>query len=319
MTPHVLILGGFGTIGARLAERISATNSCRLTLSSRVPRDTPTWAPEAQTCVLDITDTEDWSHHLQGVDTIIHLVSLTDFQAKADPAEAWRVGVDGTQHLIEHAQHSGVKRIIFMSTGHVYGTPYTGHITEGTPPNPQQPYATTHLEAEKLLARVHGTHGLTTIRLRLSNGFGYPKLRDNAIWQIVINDLCRQAVVDRSFTLKSPGLQHRNFIPFADVCSALIHAIEMPADIVADGLFNLGSHSAMRVVDIAKRVQDRARVVLGVELPLHVPDAIGDERSPGLHYDSSKLRSTGLGLSDDLDSEIDALLRYCASEFGSAS
>lgn len=319
MTSHVLILGGFGTIGARLAERLVVTNRYRLTLSSRVSRVAPTWAPGAQTCVLDITDTGDWSSTLGGVDTIVHLVSLTDFQAKDDPNEAWRVGVDGTRHLIDNAQRAGVSRIIFMSTGHVYGTPYTGHITEGTPPNPQQPYATTHLEAEKLLANAHGTNGMTTVRLRLSNGFGYPKLRDNAIWQIVINDLCRQTIVNGSLTLKSSGLQHRNFIPFTDVCSALLHTIDMSTDIVGDGLFNLGSLEAMRVIDIAKRVQERARAVLGLDLALHVPPAHNEGTSPGLHYDSSKLRSTGLQLSDDLDSEIDALLRYCAETFGGAS
>ena len=319
MTSHVLILGGFGTIGARLAERLAATNRHRLTLSSRVPRDAPPWAPGAQTCVLDITDAGDWSRRLDGVDTVVHLVSLTDFQAKDDPDEAWRVGVDGTRHLIDNAQRGGVTRIIFMSTGHVYGTPYTGHITESTPPNPQQPYATTHLEAEKLLTNAHGASDMTTVRLRLSNGFGYPKLRDNAIWQIVINDLCRQAIVNRSLTLKSSGLQHRNFIPFTDVCSALKHTIDMPTNVVGDGLFNLGSPEAMRVIDIAKRVQDRARRVLDLDLDLHVPPASTEEESPGLHYDSSKLRLTGLELSDDLDSEIDALLRYCAETFGGAS
>ena len=319
MTSHVLILGGFGTIGARLAERLAATSRHRLTLSSRVPRDAPAWAPAAQTCALDITDTGDWSHRLDGVDTVVHLVSLTDFQAKDDPDEAWRVGVDGTRHLIDNAQRSGVTRIIFMSTGHVYGTPYTGHITESTPPNPQQPYATTHLEAEKLLANVHQTNGMTTVRLRLSNGFGYPKLRDNAIWQIVINDLCRQAIVNGSLTLKSSGLQHRNFIPFTDVCSALVHTIDMPTDVVGDGLFNLGSPEAMRVIDVAKRVQVRAKAVLGLDLELHIPPALNEGASPGLHYDSSKLRSTGLDLSDDLDAEIDALLRYCTTTFGGAS
>jgi UDP-glucose 4-epimerase len=201
----------------------------------------------------------------------------------------------------------------------VYGTPYTGHITELTPPNPQQPYAKTHLAAEELLAQAHETGQLSTIRLRLSNGFGYPMIRDNAIWQIVINDLCRQAVVHGSLSLKSPGLQQRNFIPFTDVCTALIHAIELDDKQVGDGLFNLGSNAAMRVVDIAERVQERARVVLGIDLSLAVPPATDDNDAPSLNYDSSKIRATGLHLSDDLNAEIDALLRYCARTFGTSA
>ena len=317
MTSRVLILGGFGTIGARLAERLAATSRFELALSSRVRRAAPAWAPSAQTCEIDITK-DDWFEHLANVDTVIHLVSLTDFQAKDDPDTAWNVGVDGTRRLIEFAQRQGVKRIVFMSTGHVYGTPYTGHITELTPPNPQQPYATTHLAAEDLLRVVHGVDGMTTVRLRLSNGFGYPKIRDNAIWQIVINDLCRQAVTTNSLTLRSSGLQERNFIPFADVCSALIHAIDMSESAVGDGLFNLGSNASLRIAEIAKRVQDRARISLNLDLPLTIPEASDSERTPDLRYDSSKLRATGLHLSDDLDAEIDALLRYCLITFGGA-
>lgn len=317
MTSRVLILGGFGTIGARLAERLAASSRFGLTLSSRVNRAAPAWAPLAQTCAIDITR-DNWSDHLTDVDTVVHLVSLTDFQAKDDPETAWKVGVEGTQRLIEFAVRKGVRRIVFMSTGHVYGTPYTGHITELTPPNPQQPYATTHLAAEDLLREVHGVDGMTTVRLRLSNGFGYPKIRDNAIWQIVINDLCRQAVTAKSLTLRSSGVQERNFIPFADVCSALIHAIDIDESVVGDGLFNLGSNASLRIADIAKRVQDRARITLNVDLPLTIPEASASEPSPNLRYDSSKLRATGLRLSDDLDAEIDALLRYCLITFGGA-
>lgn len=316
MTSGILVLGGFGTIGARLAEHIARSDNSALTLSSRSPRKSPPWAPSAQTCVIDIARDTDWSSALAGFDTIVHLVSLTDFEAKDDPDEAWRVGVEGTRRLLDHALRQGVRRIVFMSTGHVYGTPYTGHITEHSPPNPQQPYATTHLAAEDLLAEAHASGRISAIRLRLSNGFGFPKIRENAIWQIVINDLCRQAIEHGSLTLKSAGLQERNFIPFTDVCSALAHVIELDEGLVGDGLFNLGSNASIRIVDVAERVRTRARVVLGVDLRLTVAPDTDVHTYPELRYDSTKLRSTGLVLSDDIDSEIDALLRYCAENFG---
>ena len=316
MRSSVLLLGGFGTIGARLAARIATADRHSLVLSSRTHRDAPHWAPRARTCVIDVTDERDWSHHLDGIDTIVHLVSLTDFQAKDDPELAWRVGVDGTRRLLGYAIRRRVRRIVFLSTGHVYGTPYTGHITELTSPRPQQPYAETHLAAEKILSEAHEAGSISAIRLRLSNGFGYPMIRDNAIWQIVINDLCRQAIVSQSLTLKSPGLQQRNFIPFSDVCTAVIHSIDLPEARVGNGLFNLGSSESMRVIDVARRVQARASSVLGFEPALHVPDEKMSEHEADLHYDSSKLRDTGLQLTDDLDAEIDSLLRYCVDAFG---
>jgi UDP-glucose 4-epimerase len=144
-------------------------------------------------------------------------------------------------------------------------------------------------------------------------------IRENAIWQVLINDLARQAIEVGAMTLRSTGTQERNFIPFADVCSALIHAIELPSASVGDGLYNLGSEVSLRIIDAAERVRLRAQHFLGTTIPLHVPTGAIDDQYPSLHYDSSKLRATGLQLTNDLDTEIDALLRYCEDTFGGAS
>ena len=282
MTSGVLLLGGFGTIGARLAARITTADRHPLVLSSRTHRDAPPWAPHARTCVIDVADEHDWSHHLDGIDTVVHLVSLTDFQAKDDPELARRVGVDGTRRLLEYATRHRVRRIVFLSTGHVYGTPYTGHITELTTPDPRQPYAETHLAAERLLAHAHDSGSISAIRLRLSNGFGRPMLSDNAIWQVLINDLARQSVEKGALALRSTGLQERNFIPFTDVCSAILHAIDLPESSASDGLFNLGSTVSLRIIDAAERVRERAQRLLNKSIPLHVPVNTAEERYPHL-------------------------------------
>ncbi len=312
MTKGVLVVGGFGTIGGRLSERLEQTTNLSVRLSSRTPRQAPSWAPRASTCIADVTSGAGWGEALDEIATVVFLVSLPDFAAKEDPALAELVGVDGTRNVLEASIAAGAKRFIFLSTGHVYGTPYIGHITEKTPTNPQQPYAATHLEAERLVADAHEHGRIEGVRVRLSNGFGYPKRSDNEIWQIIINDLCRQAVTTGHMELRTTGLQRRNFIPYADVCTALVHLITMPN--VGDGLFNLGSTVTMTIADAARRVQRRAGQVLGREIPLTIPSG-PHEVSPELDYDSTKIRSTGLTLTDDLDAEIDALLRYCAEIF----
>ena len=312
MTNGVLVVGGFGTIGGRLSERLEQTTDFSVRLSSRTSRQAPSWAPRASTCTVDVTTGSGWREALNGVETVVHLVSLPDFAAKERPDLARKVGVDGTRNVLEASIAAGAKRFIFLSTGHVYGTPYVGHITEKTPTNPQQPYATTHLEAEQLVAVAHERGDIEGLRVRLSNGFGFPKRADNEIWQIIINDLCRQAVTTGRLELRTTGVQRRNFIPYADVCTALIHMITMPR--VGDGLFNLGSTVTMSIADAARRVQQRAGQVLGRDLALKIPTGPFEE-SPELNFDSTKIRATGLTLTDDLDGEIDSLLRYCAETF----
>jgi hypothetical protein len=83
---------------------------------------------------------------------------------------------------------------------------------------------------------------------------------------------------------------------------------------VGDGLFNLGSAVTMTIAGAAHQVHQRAERLLGRSLSLEIPTGEVDD-APTLHYDSSKLRNTGLSLTDDIETEIDALLWYCKETF----
>ena len=57
------------------------------------------------------------------------------------------------------------------------------------------------------------------------------------IWQVLVNDLCRQAVEARLLTLKTYGDQERNFLPLTDVCNAIAHLIRLESNRAGAGLF----------------------------------------------------------------------------------
>jgi UDP-glucose 4-epimerase len=313
MTDCVLVTGGFGAIGGRLVARLAARGTA-VRVGTR--RAAPAWAAHVDAVHMDLEHPADWSRALDGVGAIVHLAALNDRDAKADPARARRVGVDGTAALLEQAVRLGVGRFVFMSTAHVYGTPYTGRIDELTLTAPASPYAETHLEAERLVEHAHRDGALVGARLRCSNGFGRPASPDAAIWQVVFNDLCRQAVTTGALVLASPGLQHRNFIPFGEVCGAIAHVLGAPSAVLGDGLFNLGSPRSMQILDVAHLVRDRAHAVLGTEPTLHVPPATGPIDDRPVDFVIDKLAATGAPLHGDLESEVDDLLRWCAHEFG---
>jgi UDP-glucose 4-epimerase len=313
MTDRVLVTGGFGAIGGRLIERLAAEGR-RVRVGAR--RAAPAWAAGVDTVPMDLGEPADWSRALDGVDAIVHLAALNDRDAKADPARARRVGVDGTAALLDQAVRHGVGRFVFMSTAHVYGTPYTGRIDESTPTAPVSAYAETHLDAERLVEAAHRDGSVVGVRLRCSNGFGRPASPDATIWQVVFNDLCRQAATTNALVLASPGLQQRNFIPFGEVTGAVSHVLGVPAGALGDGLFNLGSPRSMRILDVAHLVRDRARAVLGSEPSLHVPHATGPVDDRPVDFVIDKLSATGAPLRGDLESEVDDLLRWCAREFG---
>jgi len=95
---------------------------------------------------------------------VFHFAAVTDLDASEKERElgqsslAWRVNVEGTQHIVDAAITSG-KHVLYLSTDFVFdgnGGPYT----EESQPNPQSWYAATKYEGEKIIAGI-GALGLT--------------------------------------------------------------------------------------------------------------------------------------------------------------
>ena len=74
------------------------------------------------------------------------------------------------------------------------------------------------------------------------------------IWQILVNDLCKQAAEAGSLRLHSDGTQMRNFITLTDLCAALRHLQHLPAALLGDGIFNVGSQKTVSVLEMAQLI-----------------------------------------------------------------
>jgi UDP-glucose 4-epimerase len=319
MTGRVLITGGLGYLGGRIAQ-VLADNGYRVILGSRQTHTAaPTWLPRAEIARLDLSSSSSLVPVCTGVDAIVHLAALNEIDSAARPGEAIQVNTVGTLNLLQAAEQAGVKRFIFFSTAHIYGSPLAGVITERTLPRPTHPYAITHRATEDFVIAAHDRKTLTGIVVRLSNGFGAPAHAHVNRWTLLVNDLCRQAVTERSLTLKSSGLQRRDFIPLSDITRAVDHLLKLPASQCGDGIFNLGGEMSLRIIDVAERVAGRCALVLGFSPPVIRPELAPSDVSVDLDYRIDKLKSTGFRLISNIDQEIDTTLAFCMREFRTKS
>lgn len=315
MTKNVLLTGGFGTLGGRISAVLSKTSEINLRLATRQNRQPPSWAPKAEVCVIDFENQNSIKQMLREITHVVHLASLNDYECRAEPEKAQLVNVEYTRRIVEQAcQNSGL-RFIYFSTIQVYGNNLTAVIDEQSPTMPQDAYSKTHLDAEKIVEQAHNARQLEGVRLRSANGFGAPMTQDAKIWQIIANDLCRQAVETKKLTLKSHGLQFRNFVPFTDVCATVDHSLQMPTQQIADGLFNLGGRKSLQIIQMAEIIAARCAGVLGFRPNIEKPDETPDSVPPAFEYSSDKLLSTGLVLNSDIEKEIDSLLQSCKTWF----
>lgn len=272
----------------------------------------PSWLPEAQAVRFDLLDLSSFEAALNGVDAVVHLAAVNEVESLSDPARALRVNTAGTADLLGACIARGIERFIYFSTAHVYGAPLAGHITEATHPRPVHPYAATHWAAEEGVLAAQAKSRLTGMVFRLSNGFGVPTHKDVDRWMLLVNDLCRQAVVDRKLVLRSSGLQQRDFITLHDVGRAAAHGLGLPRSLSADGLFNIGGECSLSVWAMAQRVRQCCGETLGFEPELIRPEPAAGETAVALNYDIGKFKGTGFLLEGDMDQEIRRTLEMCS-------
>jgi len=317
MTGTVMITGGLGYIGGRLAHHLAQTTSVSLRIGTRnLDTALPSWVKRENLIRLDLMSDEDLDSACRGTKCVIHLAALNEIDSAAEPERALLVNGVGALRLLRAAERAGVERFIYFSTAHVYGAPLAGTITEQTLPRSVHPYAISHRVAEDFVLAAHDRKALVGVVLRLSNSLGAPVRPEVNRWTLLGNDLCRQAVVAKELRLRSSGMQRRDFISLSDVGRAVMHFLDLPRVDCRDGLFNLGGGCSLRVIELAERIAHRCGEVLGYVPGIVKPQAAADEIDEPLLYKIDKLRATGFDLSGDLDGEIDATLRFCRSYFG---
>ena len=117
----------------------------------------------------DVRDVEFLKHCMQGIDFVIHLAAQISVSASVEnPDHTLSVNVDGTTSVIDVAQESLVKRLIFASSAAVYGDSEQIPISESAPLFPQSPYAVSKVVGEELCRRSN----IETCAIRFFNVYG---------------------------------------------------------------------------------------------------------------------------------------------------
>lgn len=313
---NVLITGGLGYVGGRLAAHLAGQPGCRVTLADLPQKDSlPAWASKFRFVPVDIRDKSGLcaAFATEKPDTVIHLAALNDAQCAKDPELAMQVNIAGVYNALEAAAAAGAGRFVYFSTFHVYGPAAGDTISEATPAMPAHPYATTHRAAEDLVNYFRVYRGMKTLIFRMSNSFGRPMDRSVNAWTLVFNDLCRQLMTTGAITLKSAGTQHRDFITLADAAEAVRYFLFEIPDGWGDGLFNLGGGSSMSILDAARRVEKVYEAKYGRKPgPITTAATAPDAPAPKpVRYAIDKIAAAGFSPSGDMDSEIAGTLELC--------
>ena len=150
---HVLITGGTGFIGSRLALACRAQGR-RVTVlgqtntAAEAENIAELTAGSIRVVNASVTDGAALAEAMQGVELVFHLAAA-QHEMNVPDAHFRAVNVEGSRNVLESAIRHGVRRVVHGSTIGVYGSA-DGVIDEHTSCRPDNIYGVTKLEAERL-------------------------------------------------------------------------------------------------------------------------------------------------------------------------
>lgn len=230
---NILITGGRGFIGSRLASVLSKDNNLEM---------------------FDIKDGKDIGNfdllkkELKGIDVIFHFAGLISVEESIrKPLDYIENNIIGSYNLLRAASENNVKKVVFASSAAVYGDYPENPKKEDMPLIPKSPYAFSKVTVERFMERINNSE-LNTVSLRFFNIYG-PEQNVNSAYAAVIPIFIKKALNNEDLIIYGDGNQTRDFIYIDDIIKACILAGEK-----GSGIINIGSGTPVSVNEIAKLI-----------------------------------------------------------------
>jgi GDP-4-dehydro-6-deoxy-D-mannose reductase len=244
---------------------------------------------------------------------VVHLAAMSSVGGSwGDSAETWQVNLVGTVNLLDALSEAAPRaRLLFVSTGEVYGRAQELPTTEGARPAPLSPYAASKAAAEIACEQAVRSAGLDVVVARTFQHEGPGRDERFAIgsWTRQIAEL----ELGDGGELRVGDLRaERDISDVRDVCRAYRLLID-PG--VPPGTYNIASGHKVQLGGIVDLLVDLAQVPISVVLD---PDRLRPSDVAVVWGDSTKVReATGWSpeipleqtLADTLDYAREAVTR----------
>tara|TARA_B100000315_G_C14504513_1_gene553945 strand:+ start:320 stop:1267 length:948 start_codon:yes stop_codon:yes gene_type:complete len=240
----------------------------------------------------DIRNFEDLN--INGINTIVHLANIANDPAvELNPTLSWEVNVLASKLIARHAIKNKVKKIIFLSSGSVYGVKKEKKVTENLKLNPISTYNKTKMIAERVFLSFKDKIDITCIRPATVCG-----LSERLRLDLTVNKLTYDAFYKKKIFVDG-GSQIRPNIHIKDLISAIDYLVFYKKKF-NHNIYNVGFENLM-ISEIANKIQNKidAKIVVNKNR---------DIRS--YRQDSSRLLKSGFKPKYSVDFAIDELINF---------
>jgi UDP-glucose 4-epimerase len=249
---NFLVTGAAGFLGAALCNRLVREGHQVRGLDDLSAGDPSRLQADVLFTRGDVSDRPKLWTLLQDMDCLYHLAARVSVpESVLYPREYNAVNVGGTVSVMEAMRDVGVQRVVFISSGAIYGDQQHQPLTEDTRPDPRSPYAVSKLAAEHYTHTIGALWGIETVSLRVFNAYG-PGQQLPAAHPPVIPHFLRQTARSGTLVIHGTGRQTRDFVYVDDILEAMVAASTAPT--VNRSVINVGSGVETSIRDLAQLV-----------------------------------------------------------------
>ena len=241
----------------------------------------------------DVTDADALGKVLNDIDAVVHLAAIVGYPAcKKEPQVAQNTNVEGTRNLL--ALRKPDQKVIFASTGSIYGSIPDYICNEDTPTAPITLYGETKATAEKMVLDAGNS-----VAYRYATAFG---VSNRMRLDLMPNDFTYPAVKNRNLIVYEGGFK-RTFVHVRDMARSIMFALDK-WDSVKDDVYNVG-HESMNFTkeDVARKILQH------INYYLHFAEVGSDADQRNYEVSYEKIRAKGFETSVDLDRGIVELIQ----------
>jgi len=265
----ILITGGAGLIGLYTAQRFAKQGKSVVCIdllnrpahAAYILGDAAPDIPHLQADVLDLDKLTKivLDHQVQG---IIHAAAVVNENVfLANPLIGVKVNIIGTANMLELARQHDLQRVVFCSSGTIYGPSAGKPLVEGDE-DPKGFYAETKNISERLMNQYREKYGTDSVSARISSVYGPGKT-----WNVEhypMQKLCFHALNGKNFEMREGGDYVRDFTYGSD--AALGIALAYGKEKLAHTAYNIAVgklFSVTEVADILNNIVPGAALTVG--------------------------------------------------------
>ena len=264
--PAILVTGGAGYIGSHCCRALAAagyhpvaydnfsTGHRNFVTGSLVTGDLMDRAALAQAFVQ------------HGITAVMHFAAASLVgESVADPQKYYANNVAGTLSLLQAMREAGCNRLVFSSTGAVYGHADSRALPESYVSAPINPYGASKWMIERILADYRSAYGLGSFCLRYFNASGADaaggigEFRANETHLIPRAMMALQGHVSDFAVFGDDydtpdGTAIRDYIHVTDLANAHVLALKLLEQGHPGGAFNLGTGAGFSVREVLSAI-----------------------------------------------------------------